>query len=229
MLSDGPSDGSPKPEPMASFRATPITDPGAASPGEAGTGTGTGASKPERSRGRNAVEWVLVVVGALAIALVIQLTSLQAFRIPSESMHPLLQTGDRVLVNKWSYRIHDVKRGDVVVFSRPPGLADPTVDDLIKRVIGLPGDSVSIDDSHVLINGQVLDEPYLPPDTPTLAVGPITCPPAAPCVIPKGQVWVMGDNRTQSEDSRWFGPIDESSIVGRAFVRLWPVNRLGGL
>jgi signal peptidase I len=182
-----------------------------------------------RSRGRNLVEWVLVVAGALAIAVVIQLTTLQAFRIPSESMLPLLRKGDRVLVNKWSYRLHDVHRGDVVVFTRPPALTDPTIDDLIKRVVGLPGDSVTIADGHVLINGEVLDEPYVAPGSTTLATGPVTCPPSDPCVIPDGKVWVMGDNRNQSEDSRWFGPIDESSIVGRAFVRLWPLSRLGGL
>jgi signal peptidase I len=182
-----------------------------------------------RTRTRNLVEWVVVVLGALAIAVVIQLTSLQAFRIPSESMLPLLEKGDRVLVNKWSYRIHDVKRGDVVVFSRPPGLTDTTVDDLIKRVVGLPGDSISIADGHVSVNGEVLDEPYLAPGATTQASGPVTCPPADPCVIPDGKVWVMGDNRNFSEDSRWFGPIAESSIVGRAFVRLWPLGRIGGL
>jgi signal peptidase I len=187
------------------------------------------ADGPTRSRRRNIIEWTVVVLGALAIAVVIQLTSLQAFRIPSESMLPLLQKGDRVLVNKWSYRVHDVNRGDVVVFTRPPALLDTSVDDLIKRVVGLPGDSVTIDGGHVLINGQVLSEPYIARGASTLPSGPITCPPSDPCVVPGGKVWVMGDNRTFSEDSRYFGPIEESSIVGRAFVRLWPLDRLGGL
>src|SRR4051794_9425811 len=165
-----------------------------------------------RSRRRNVVEWVVVVAGALAIAIVLQITTVQAFRIPSESMLPLLEKGDRVLVNKWSYRLHDVNRGDVVVFSRPPELTDPTVDDLIKRVIGVPGDSVSIADGKVSINGEVLDEPYLAEGSTTMNVGPVACTPEVPCVVPEGRVWVMGDNRNQSEDSRWFGPIKESSI-----------------
>ena len=189
----------------------------------------TVADPPRRSRRRNAIEWTIVVAGALAIAVVIQLTSLQAFRIPSESMLPLLQKGDRVLVNKWSYRVHDVNRGDVVVFSRPPGLTDTTVEDLIKRVIGLPGESVTIDSGQVLINGRALVEPYLAKGASTLPTGPIKCPPSDPCVVPDGQVWVMGDNRNFSEDSRYFGTIEQSTIVGRAFVRLWPMNRLGGM
>jgi len=185
--------------------------------------------RKQRSRTRNVVEWVAVVAGALAIAVVIQITTFQAFRIPSESMLPLLEKGDRVLVNKWSYRVHDVNRGDVVVFSRPPELTDPTVDDLIKRVIGLPGDSVSFSDGKVSINGEVLAEPYVAKGSTTMNSGPIACTPEAPCVVPEGRVWVMGDNRNQSEDSRWFGPIQESSIVGRAFIRLWPPSRIGGL
>jgi len=171
----------------------------------------------------------VVVGGALVVAYLIQLTSLQAFRIPSDSMLPTLQRGDRVLVNKWSYRAHDVHRGDVVVFSRPPEVTDASIDDLIKRVVGLPGERVSITGGHIEIDGQPLDEAYLPSRTRTDPVGPITCPPEDPCVIPDGQVWVMGDNRGHSEDSRWFGPIPESTIVGRASARIWPPSRLDGL
>ncbi|MGZ4683848.1 MAG: signal peptidase I, partial [Acidimicrobiales bacterium] len=86
----------------------------------------------------------MVIGGALLVAYLIQLTSLQAFSIPSESMLPTLHKGDRVLVNKWSYRLHDVNRGDVVVFTRPPEVTDTTIDDLIKRVVGLPGDRLTI-------------------------------------------------------------------------------------
>ena len=198
---------------------------GAPSPGPAVPADDTPKT---RSRGRNLIEWAVVVLGALAIAVVIQLTSLQAFRIPSESMLPLLRKGDRVLVNKWSYRLHDVRRGDIVVFDKPN---DPAIteDHLIKRVIGLPGEVVTIENGEVVIDGRVLIEPYLPADTVTSAVGTHPCIPEAPCVIPDGQVWVMGDNRGFSRDSRWFGPIPESLIVGRAFVRLWPPSRLGAL
>jgi signal peptidase I len=144
-------------------------------------------------------------------------------------MLPTLHKGDRVLVNKWSYRLHGVHRGDVVVFSRPPEVADTTIDDLIKRVVGLPGERVTIADGRVAIDGQVLDEPYLDPQTPTDPIGPIPCPPEDPCVVPDGHVWVMGDNRINSEDSRWFGPIPISSVIGRAAVRIWPLDRLDGL
>jgi signal peptidase I len=143
-------------------------------------------------------------------------------------MEPTLLVGDRVLVNKWSYRVHDVNRGDIVVFTKPPEETSK-IKDLIKRVVGLPGETVTIDNNQVLINGQVLDEPYLPTGTINVPVGSHGCAPANPCMIPEGDVFVMGDFRTNSEDSRFFGPITESSIVGRAFVRLWPFTRLDAL
>ncbi|MGZ4709164.1 MAG: signal peptidase I, partial [Acidimicrobiales bacterium] len=149
---------------------------------------------------RRLVEWGLVIGGALLVAYLIQLTSLQAFSIPSESMLPTLHKGDRVLVNKWSYRLHDVNRGDVVVFTRPPEVTDTTIDDLIKRVVGLPGDRLTITGGHVEIDGVPLDEPYLPAQTRTDNVGPIACPVEHPCAIPDGQIWVMGDNRINSQD-----------------------------
>jgi signal peptidase I len=183
----------------------------------------------ERTQGRRLLEWGAVVAGALVVAYLIQLTSLQAFRIPSDSMLPTLQRGDRVLVNKWSYRVHDLHRGDIVVFTRPPAVTDHSIDDLIKRVVGLPGEAVSIDGGHVLIDGQVLDEPYVAEGATTKPVGTVHCPPSDPCHIESDQVWVMGDNREHSEDSRYFGPIKTSTIVGRAFLRLWPPGRIDAL
>jgi signal peptidase I len=177
---------------------------------------------------RGAIEWVVVIVGAVAVALVIQITSVQAFYIPSESMSPTLEVGDRLLVNKWSYRLHDVNRGDIVVFERPDGETSD-IKDLVKRVIALPNETVTISDGHVLIDGHVLDEPYLPDGVRTEAVGSYPCPPANPCHIPEGHVWVMGDNRTESKDSRFFDSIPESKIVGRAFFRVWPIGRIGTL
>jgi len=174
-------------------------------------------------------EWVLVVAGALLVAFVIQLTSLQAFSIPSESMLPTLHKGDRVLVNKWSYRLHDIHRGDVVVFSRPAEVTDPTIDDLIKRVVGLPGERITISEGRVSVNGEVLTEGYLPDGTMTEPTGPITCPPSHPCVVPEGALWVMGDNRGNSHDSRFFGTIPQSTVVGRAALRIWPLDRFDAL
>ena len=198
---------------------------------------------PRESALRSFVEWTGVIVGAVVVALLIKTFVLQAFYIPSGSMVPTLMggpgvpTGDRVLVNKLSYRLHDVNRGDVVVFDRPPLLeAGPDVDQLVKRVIGLPGESITFGptDHRVYVNGQPLDEPWLMPGVPTLvrdqpAAYPDLCTAEDPCVVPEGSVWVMGDNRTASEDSRYFGPISQDLIVGRAFVIVWPFNRLGGL
>jgi signal peptidase I len=186
------------------------------------------SDRHDASATRRAIEWLLVIVGALVVAYLIQLTSLQAFSIPSKSMLPTLHEGDRVLVNKWSYRLHDIHRGDVVVFARPPEVTDTRIDDLIKRVVGLPGEEITIDGGRVLVDGEAIDEPYLASGTRT-DPGPLACAPEDPCKVPDGEIWVMGDNRTNSEDSRWFGSIPESTVVGRASVRIWPPKRLGGL
>jgi signal peptidase I len=175
----------------------------------------------KRSSTRSIVEWVAVVGGALLVALVIRAFFLAAFYIPSESMVPTLQKGDRVLVNKLSYKLHDVHRGDVVVFSRPPNEPDNGIKDLIKRVIGLPGETIEVRDCKVLINGQTLTESYVKSWTRTCTY--------APHQIGADEVFVMGDNRDDSQDSRFFGPIKENLIVGRAFVVVWPVTHLGWL
>lgn len=169
---------------------------------------------------RNALEWAVVLVGAVLVALVLRAALFQAFWIPSESMETTLLINDRVLVNKLSYKLHDVHRGDVVVFVRrddEPG----EYRDLIKRVIGLPGDTVESRDNVVYVNGAKMVEPYLDPGITTSNFGPV--------VVPEDQVFVMGDNRNESYDSRNFGTIEEDRIVGRAFVLFWPVNRVSWL
>ena len=184
--------------------------------GSVATGTEPPA-KQKPSSLRNAVEWVVIAAGALLVAFVIKTFLLQAFYIPSLSMAPTLQINDRVLVNKLSYDLHDVHRGDLVVFESPPNEGSQTKD-LIKRVVALPGETVESRDGRIVINGQVLDEPYLGPDVVTGALEKIT--------IPADHYWVMGDNRGNSRDSRYFGAISESLIIGRAFVRVWPVTAL---
>jgi signal peptidase I len=178
---------------------------------------------------------------AFLIAFGVKSLVAQAFFIPSESMVPTLEVGDRVLVSRVSYRLHDPHRGDVVVFTSPfeqktkekslpdkvihsvlesVGLRQPSTEDFIKRVVGLPGETVEGRSGKIFINGQELREPYLvePP------VGDFS-----PRKIPPNHLWVMGDNRNRSSDSRVFGPIDEDKVVGRAIVRIWPVDRLGFL
>lgn len=189
---------------------------------------------PAPTKTRSLVEWIVVVVGAVLVALIIKTFVMQAFFIPSESMVPTLKINDRVLVNKLSYRLHDVNRGDIIVFERPEGESNDQVKDLIKRVIALPGESLVINDNKIYINGQQLAEPYLPAGTintpgPGGATWTHKCTTDDPCVVPEGAVWVMGDNRTNSKDSRYIGPIPEDKIVGRAFVTVWPFDRIGGL
>lgn len=170
---------------------------------------------------RSLVEWVVVVGGALIIALVIKTFLLQAFYIPSSSMVSTLNIGDRVLVNKLSYKVHDVHRGDILVFERPEGEADSGITDLIKRVIALPGETVEAQNGQILIDGEPLDEPYLDEGVTTGDFDPVT--------VPEGHYFMMGDNRGDSRDSRFFGPIAEETIVGRAFFRVWPLGDISTL
>lgn len=183
--------------------------------------------------GRVFLEWVVLIVVALAIAFLIKSFLFQAFYIPSESMTPTLQVGDRVLVNKLSYDLHDVNRGDIIVFEAPEAARSDGIEDLVKRVVGLPGDTITGDArGGVLVNGRRLDEPYLPRGTQSRFndVPPGCGTPAggAPgCVVPKDHLFMMGDNREASKDSRVFGPVPEDTIVGRVFVRIWPLSDVG--
>jgi signal peptidase I len=148
-------------------------------------------------------------------------------------MYPTLKVGDRIIVDKLSYHLHGVQRGDIVVFASPP-LEDQEYADLVKRVIGLPGETISAKDGHVYINGKRLNEPWLPPG-PASYTGalPGDAHPQfdlpGPVKIPPGEYFVMGDNRLDSEDSRFFGPIPRSLIVGRAEFVAWPLNHIKGL
>ena len=193
------------------------------------------AARPRRLAA--ALELVLLLAAAVCLTLVVRANAAQAFSIPSESMVPQLEVGDRVVVSKTSYRLHDVRRGDIIVFPHPEaapdsaslptrvahdlletvGLRRPPDDELIKRVIGLPGEVVGAEDGHVVVDGRTLVEPYLRPGTVTGDFGPT--------VVPHGHVFVLGDNRANSSDSRVIGPIEADTIVGRAIARVWPPTR----
>ncbi|MGH9024686.1 MAG: signal peptidase I [Acidimicrobiia bacterium] len=222
-VKDEPTEGSTRPAAAtveAPSSTPPSTPPPSAPPGD-GDGTGTprpsGGKKP-RSLQRTVFEWVILLGGALVIALLIKTFLFQAFYIPSESMLPTLEQNDRVLVNKLSYKVHDVNRGDIVVFEAPEG--EEGAEDLVKRVVALPGENVSgCDNGKVCIDNRRLDEPYLAGGTTTSRFPTRH--------VPADTVFVMGDNRSFSKDSRSFGPIDQDTIVGRVFVRIWPPNRLG--
>jgi signal peptidase I len=197
-----------------------------ATPGTPAGATATVPTKAKRSRS-SAASWVVTVAIAVVVAVVVRTFLFQMFWIPSESMSPTLEKGDRVIVNKFG-DVSNPSRGDVLVFSRPPALSSAE-DHLIKRVIGLPGDRVAFVDGKVFIDEQPLDEPYLVPGTQTLDLSAPGCALAAPCVVGANQLWMMGDNRDHSADSRRFGPIERETVVGRAFVTVWPFSRFGGL
>ena len=170
-------------------------------------------------------EWVTVLVVALVIAITVRSLILQQFYISGPSMETTMFQDNRVLVNKLSYRLHDIHRGDVVVFDRVT--VDGEVvqhDDLIKRVIGLSGETISIKDCQVFVDGKLLAEPYL--NDYDLAQSSVDdrcrVPMMDETLIPEDHLFVMGDNRPQSFDSRMFGSIEQNLVVGRAFVIIWP-------
>jgi signal peptidase I len=168
-------------------------------------------------RGARALfDWALVVAIALTVALVVRAFLLAHFVVEGSSMFSTLTTGDRVFVNKLSYRLHEPNRGDVVVLHEIRGTTER---DLIKRVIGLEGEEVEMRSCEVRIDGRLLVEPYLDPTvvTPGNCGGDF-----GPIEIPPSTVFVMGDNRAGSQDSRALGPIPTEDIVGRAFVVFWP-------
>lgn len=165
---------------------------------------------------RALLDWVVVIGVALVIAFLMRTFVLAHFVVDGESMESTLQSGDRVFVNKLSYRLHDPNRGDVVVLHQ---LSGTTSRDLIKRVLALPGEVIEVRDCQVTIDGQRLEEPYLDPE----AVQPGSCGRDQVALeIPDNHVFVMGDNRGSSMDSRDLGPVDEDNLVGRAFVVFWP-------
>jgi signal peptidase I len=171
------------------------------------------------------------VAAAVLLAIVLRTFVVGTYLIPSGSMEPTLMINDRIMVDKLSYHLHGIHRGDIVVFSTPPteNCGGAPVANLVKPVIGLPGETISLSGGQVYIDGQVLAEPWLPGvNQRSTTRGPSQAPYALshPYKVPAGRVFVMGDNRTVSCDSRYWGPILESSIVGKVDLRMWPVSRL---
>jgi len=200
---------------------------------------------------RGVVEWLAVILVALSAALLIKAYVVQAFDIPSGSMETTVNIGDRILVNKLSYRFGDISRGDLVVFDRPEGTPGDT-DQLIKRAIALPGETIEVRPGGRLwiwgpgetqADAERLEEPYLDPwnetisastnaDRPDVTIGHENCldqVDANRCTLGPDSYFMLGDNRSSSSDSRLFGPVFEDQVVGRAFARIWPAGEVGGL
>jgi signal peptidase I len=183
-------------------------------------------AKPGRSAARWAVEVVETVVLTLLIFLAVQHFLAQPFQVQGASMETTFENGQYVLVDRLSHAWSPYARGQVVVFQPPAGAEDGGYP-FIKRVVGVAGDTVEVRDGRVFVNGTALDEPYLYRD----ASGAIE--PTEPLsgqttwTVPAGDVFVMGDHREASEDSRAFGPVPVSSIIGRAMLRYWPPSAFG--
>jgi signal peptidase I len=190
-----------------------------------------GGTAPKTPTSRLFLEFSILIAAAVVIAIVLRTFVVGTYLIPSGSMEPTLMINDRIMVDKLSYHLHGVDRADIVVFSTPPAenCGGAPVADLVKRVIGLPGETIALSGGQVYINGQVLAEPWLPAavqQSTTPGPSDATYALKHPYKIPAGHVYVMGDNRTLSCDSRYWGPILESSIVGKVDLRIWPLSRL---
>lgn len=197
------------------------------------------AARPKKGGG--ILEFLIILIVAFTLVFgFVRPFVVEAFWIPSESMVPTLEVDDRVLANKFIYRFTEPERGDIVVFQSVEGgplpagksliervldpflnngTEEPDREELIKRVIGLPGDRVSVQNGKVYVNNKLQKEPYVNKDLPDQSFAP-------PVDVPKGHVFVMGDNRANSSDSRVFGPVPKENIEGEAFILFWPLNRM---
>lgn len=179
--------------------------------------TRTGKAAKKRGTLYTVLEIVGIVAAAFVIAMLVQAFLFKPFTVHQVSMRPTLEDGDRILLNRLTYNFRDPEAGDVIVFHSPVVEGE----DLVKRVVAVAGDTVSVHDGDLYVNGSAIDEPYLK-DQDFAGEYPET-------TIPPGTVFAMGDNRNNSGDSRLFGPVDEDAIIGCAFVVYWPVGHWSGL
>jgi signal peptidase I len=175
------------------------------------------------SRSRKLREWSKTILLTLAFSLLLRAAIVEAFVVPTGSMRPTIHEGDRLLGSKFHYRLTSPKTGDIVVF-RPPAAArrtmNPDVKRLVKRVVAVAGDTVEIRDGVVRVNGSPLHEPYV--QSPArYRLGPLT--------VPEGQLFVLGDNRNQSNDSHFWGFAAETDLIAHVFARYWPPWRIDSL
>ena len=176
---------------------------------------------------RVVAEWVIILLAAVLVSVALRTYAFQTFYIPSGSMEPTLLIGDRIIVDKLAVDWGTIHRGDILVFKSPPteNCGGSPVVDLVKRVIGLPGDRLASVGNTIYVNGQPLRENW--PHTEPLG-NPISTL-ANPVVVAPNHYFMMGDNHADSCDSRMWGTITRSEVIGKAFVRVWPISRIGFL
>jgi signal peptidase I len=173
------------------------------------------------------LEWGVILLVALVVSVGLRTFAFQTFYIPSGSMEPTLQIGDRIIVDKLAVDWGSIHRGDVLVFKAPPAEdcgGDPVVD-LVKRVVGLPGDKIYSIGNTIYVNGKKFDENW----SHTEPLGSAIAPANDPVVVSANHYFMMGDNHSDSCDSRMWGTIPRSDVIGKAFFRVWPLNRIGFL
>lgn len=180
---------------------------------------------PARARRMHpALEWLIVLVIAVGVSLFIRAYAFQTYFIPSASMEPTLHIGDRIIVSKLSVEVGTIHVGDILVFKAPPAVVTDcgdSVPDLVKRVIGLPGDHLRSVGNTIYVNNTPLVQNWTHNLPLGKAVGPLT--------VPAGHYFMLGDNESNSCDSRYWGTIPRSDVIGKAFVRIWPLSRVGFL
>ncbi len=183
---------------------------------------------PQNRPWRSVLEWVFIVVLAVACAMAVRAFVVEPFEVPTESMISTIQVGDRLLGEKISYMAHDPQAGDVVTFSDPE---NPSTT-LIKRIIATPGQTIDLKDGEVYVDGTKLDEPYTqgkPTNPIERHADFLSSDITYPYTLGQDEYWMMGDNRTNSLDSRYFGPIKRQSITSRGWFIFWPLNDIGTL
>ena len=208
---------------------------------DSATGNDPEEEPQEDSGGSFLYELPGLLLAALIVAVIIKTFVVQPFYIPSGSMSPTLEVDDRVMVSKVNDVFGEIERGEILVFENPYrvdeeesvpeavvrsvlealGIRTSAYDDLVKRVIALGGEEIEIRDNQVFIDGVALDEPYLQTGS--------RMPDFGPQAIPADHLFMMGDNRNSSSDGRVFGPIPVDDVIGEAVIRIWPLDRLGGL
>ena len=184
------------------------------------SGSEPNANRSKRKR-RVAIEWTLIIVVAVLASFLVRTFVFQTFYIPSSSMNPTLWKGDRIVVNKLSVEFGTINIGDIVVFKAPPDVAKDchdAVTDLVKRVIGLPGDRLYSKGNTIYVNGKPLDQKW--------TVLPTIGTPIGPTTVPAGHYFMMGDYHSDSCDSRSWGTVPRSDMIGKVFVRIWPLKSI---